>query len=261
MSDYVIAKYIRLSMDDAVSESLSIPNQHLLLDRYIEDLNIPNATVLEFVDNGYTGTNLERPSVQEMIDLVRCSKINCIVVKDLSRFSRNAMESGYFIEQTFPLYRVRFIAIGDYFDSNDHTDGTGGIDVAFRFIMHEYYSKDLSKKIKSALRVRMESGEHIVAGAIYGYRKNNNGKREPDPEPAEVVRQIFQMALDGLSTSQIRDKLFQARRPSPKEYEGIKRGADICGLQNNYTESLSTNSTQAVMSLENTNQLVSELSR
>jgi len=83
MSDYVIAKYIRLSMDDAVSESLSIPNQHLLLDRYIEDLNIPNATVLEFVDNGYTGTNLERPSVQEMIDLVRCGKINCIVVKDV----------------------------------------------------------------------------------------------------------------------------------------------------------------------------------
>ena len=122
---------------------------------------------------------------------------------------------------------MRFIAIGDFFDSNDHMDGTGGIDVAFRFIMHEHYSKDLSKKIRSALRVRMERGEHIVGGAVYGYRKNDAGKWELDPEPAEVVRQIFQMALEGLSTSQIRDRLFQARYPSPKEYEGIKQGKEI----------------------------------
>ena len=99
------------------------------------------------------------------------------------------------LSKFFHLYRVRFIAIGDYFDSNDHMGGTGGIDVAFRFIMHEYYSKDLSKKIKSALHARMKNGEHIVAGAIYGYRKNSVGKWEPNPEPAEVVRQIFQMAL------------------------------------------------------------------
>lgn len=227
MSEYVIAKYIRLSQDDAVSESLSIPNQRLLLDRHIDALDIPNATVLEFVDNGYTGTNLERPGAQEMLDLVRCGKVNCIIVKDFSRFSRNAMESGYYIEQVFPLYRVRVIAIGDYFDSSDYFDGIGGIDVAFRFLMHEHYSKDLSKKIRSAKRVLMENGEYIVAGAIYGYRKNDSGKWEPDPEAAKVVRQIFKLALDGLSTAQIRDRLFAERRLPPKEYFDIQRGKDI----------------------------------
>jgi len=227
MSDYVIAKYIRLSLDDAISESLSIPNQRLLLDKHIEELDLPNATVMEFVDNGYTGTNLERPAVQEMLELVRCGRVNCIIVKDFSRFSRDAMESGYYIEQVFPLYQVRFIAIGEHYDSADYKDGTGGIDVAFRFLMHEYYSKDLSKKVRTALHVRMKNGEHIVAGAIYGYRKNNSGKWEADPEAAEVVRQIYELALQGLTTSQIRDKMFEAKYQTPREYSKIKRGKEI----------------------------------
>jgi DNA invertase Pin-like site-specific DNA recombinase len=227
MNEYVIAEYIRLSQDDAVSDSLSIPNQHLLLGRHIDELDIPGATVLEFVDNGHTGTNLDRPAVQEMLEMVRCGKIHCIIVKDFSRFSRNAMESGYYIEQVFPLYRVRFIAIGENFDSNDYKDGTGGIDVAFRFLMHEHYSKDLSKKIKSAKRVLMRNGEYIVAGAIYGYRKNDSGRWEPDPGPAGVVRQIFDLALDGLSTAQIRDKMFEARVLTPREYTKIQQKKEI----------------------------------
>jgi DNA invertase Pin-like site-specific DNA recombinase len=227
MNEYVIAKYIRLSLDDAISESLSIPHQRLLLDEYIEELDIPNAEVLEFVDNGYTGTNLERPGFQEMIELVRCGKVNCIVTKDFSRFARNEIESGYYIEQVFPLFRVRFIAIGDSFDSNDHQDGTGGIDSAFRFLMYEYYSKDLSKKIKAAKRVLMENGEYIVAGAVHGYRKNDKGRWEHDPDAAEAIRLIFQLALEGLSTSQIRDRLFMAKFPSPREYDAIKSGKDV----------------------------------
>jgi len=227
MNEYVIAKYIRLSQDDAVSESLSIPHQHLLLDSHIEDMDLPGAQVLEFVDNGFTGTNVERPAFQEMIELVRCGRINCIVVKDFSRFARNALESGYYIEKVFPLYRVRFVAVGDRFDSSDYKDGTGGIDVAFKFMMNEYYSKDLSKKIKSAKQILMKNGEHIVGGAIYGYRKNDSGKWEHDPTAAEVVREIFDMALDGKTTTQIRDKLFADRRLSPREYEYTNKGKDI----------------------------------
>ena len=226
MNEYVIAKYIRLSQDDAVSESLSIPHQRLLLDKHIDEIDIPNSSVLEFVDNGYTGTNLERPAVQEMLELVRSGRVNCIITKDFSRFSRNAMESGYYIEQVFPLYRVRFIAIGDRFDSNEQLDGTGGIDVAFKFLMHEHYSKDLSKKIKSAKRVLMENGEHIVGGAIYGYRKID-GKWDIDPKSAEVVREIFSMALNGKTTAQIRDKLFADRHLAPREYEYTNKGKDI----------------------------------
>jgi DNA invertase Pin-like site-specific DNA recombinase len=227
MNDYVIAKYIRLSQDDAISESLSIPHQRLLLDSHIEDMDLPGAQVLEFVDNGYTGTNVERPGFQEMIELVRCGRVNCIVVKDFSRFARNAFESGYYIEKVFPLYRIRFIAVSDRFDSSDYKDGTGGIDVAFKFMMNEYYSADLSKKVKSAKQVLMKNGEHIVGGAIYGYRKNDSGKWEHDPPAAEIVREIFDMALDGKTTSQIRDKLFANRILAPREYEHLNKGEDI----------------------------------
>ena len=227
MSDYVIAKYLRLSQDDAVSESMSIPHQRMMLDEFLEELNIHNATALEFVDNGYTGTNLIRPGAQEMLDLVRCGKVNCIVVKDFSRFSRDSMESGYYIEQVFPLYGVRFISVSDHYDSNDYDGGTGGLDVAFKFMMHEHYSKDLSKKVKSAKHMLMKNGEYIVGGAIYGYRKNDKGKWEHDPIAAEVVRLIFSMALDGKTTGQIRDRLFADRQPTPREYEYLNKGKDV----------------------------------
>jgi DNA invertase Pin-like site-specific DNA recombinase len=161
MSKYIIIKYIRLSVDDGITESLSIPSQRLILDRHIDSLDIPDIEVLELVDNGYTGTNMERPAVQELLDLVRSGGMNCICVKDFSRFSRNAMDSGYFIEQVFPLYGARFISVSDNFDSDDYKNDTGGIDVAFKFLMHEYYSKDLSVKIKSALHIKKINGEHI----------------------------------------------------------------------------------------------------
>jgi len=226
MNEYVIAKYIRLSRDDAVSDSFSIPNQRLLLDSHIEDMDLPGAKILEFVDNGFTGTNVERPAFQEMIELVRCGRINCIVVKDFSRFARNAFESGYYIEKVFPLFRVRFVAVSDQFDSSIYKDGAN-MEVAFKFLMNEYYSHDLSKKVKSALQTLMRNGEHIVGNAIYGYRKNKSGKWEHDPPAAEVVREIFDLALAGKTTAQIRDKLFADRRLSPREYEYINKGKDI----------------------------------
>jgi len=234
MNDFVIAKYIRLSVDDGITESSSIAHQHLLLNRHIEELGLlgdntsASATILEFVDNGYTGTNMNRPALQEMLNMVRSGRINCIVVKDFTRFSRNALESGYYIEQVFPLHRIRFISIGDNFDSNNHKDDTGGIEVAFKFVMSEYYSQDLSKKVKSAKRVKMARGEYIVANAIYGYRKNPETKKwELDDEAADVVRLIFEMALDGLPCAIIRGRLFEARYPTPKEYVKAKRGEDI----------------------------------
>jgi len=217
-ADFVIAKYIRLSMDDGISESLSIPHQHMLLDAHIDELEIPNATVIEFVDNGYTGTNMERPALQEMLDLVRSGRVHCIVVKDFSRFSRNSLESGYYVEQVFPLYKARFISVSDRFDSNDYINDTGGIDIAFKFLMHEYYSQDLSKKVTSAKRIKMARGENIVATAIYGYYKNDAGKWALEDETtkylpngsAGVVREIFNMALAGLPPAVIKDKLFEA---------------------------------------------------
>ncbi|GHV41780.1 hypothetical protein FACS189490_09350 [Clostridia bacterium] len=218
MSKYTIAKYLRLSIEDEKTESLSIPNQRQIIDRYIDELDIPNVEILEFCDNGHSGTNMERPAVQEMLELVRSGKIQCLIIKDFSRFSRSALDSGYFIEQVFPLYGVRFISISDNFDSNDYKGDTGGIDVAFKFLMHEYYSVDLSKKVKSAVRVKMKHGERIVARAIYGYRKADSGKWEPDEVAGVVVRRIFDYALNGTPTSAIRDILAREKLETPSQY-------------------------------------------
>lgn len=110
--------YIRLSTEDYKVESMSIDNQKLALHKYVEKLDdLADCEVKEFVDNGYSGTNFERPAVQELPDLVRNGKINCIIVKDFSRFGRNSLEVGYFVEKVFPLYGVRFISINDDFDS------------------------------------------------------------------------------------------------------------------------------------------------
>jgi DNA invertase Pin-like site-specific DNA recombinase len=178
---------------------------------------------------------MERPALQEMLDLVRSGRVHCIVVKDFSRFSRNALESGYYIEQVFPLYRIRFISVSDRFDSNDYMNDTGGIDVAFKFLMHEYYSQDLSKKVKSAMRIKMVRGENIVSKAIYGYCKSDAGKWEPEEEAtphllngsAGVIREIFDMALSGLPPAIIKDRLFEANYPTPQEHLDLSRGKEI----------------------------------
>lgn len=116
---YVIALYIRLSVEDFKTESLSIPNQKLLLlEKAMSLQEWDNSEVLEFVDNGHTGTNFERPAVQELLTMVQAGKIDCIIVKDLSRFGRNSIETGYFIERVFPLYHTRFISVSDDFDED-----------------------------------------------------------------------------------------------------------------------------------------------
>jgi DNA invertase Pin-like site-specific DNA recombinase len=230
MAKYIIAEYIRLSIEDEKTESLSIPNQRMILDRHIDSLDIPNAEALTFIDNGHSGVNMERPAVQEMLDMVRSGGIQAIAVKDFSRFSRSALDSGYFIEQVFPLYGVRFISVSDNFDSNEYKNDTGGLDVAFKFLMHEYYSQDLSKKVKSAKRVQMKRGENIVASAIYGYMKADSGRWEPEPVSSGVVRRIFQMALAGQPLTQIRDTFCAERLPTPQEHIDLRRGKDILPL-------------------------------
>ena len=109
-----------------------------------------HAEILEFIDNGYSGTNFERPKVQELIEMVRANKIDCIIVKDFFRFGRNSIETGYFIERVFPLFHTRFISINDNFDSDQHKGDTGGMDLAFKYLISEYYSRDMSIKTKSA---------------------------------------------------------------------------------------------------------------
>ena len=128
MQKYVIALYIRLSIEDYKYDSMSIENQRLVLNEYAAALpEALNSEVLEFVDNGYSGTNFERPQVQKLIEMVRENKIDCIIVKDFSRFGRNSIETGYFLERVFPLFHTRFISVSDDYDSNNYKGDTGNL--------------------------------------------------------------------------------------------------------------------------------------
>ena len=131
MQKHEIALYIRLSIEDYKYDSLSIENQSLVLHEFVASMpESENAEVTEYIDNGYSGTNFERPQVQKLLELVRENKIDCIIVKDLSRFGRNSIETGYFIERVFPLFHTRFISVSDDFDTNNFRGDTGGMDVA-----------------------------------------------------------------------------------------------------------------------------------
>ena len=221
MNKITVAKYIRLSLEDAKYDSLSIQSQRLLIDRHIESLDFTPGTeveVLEFVDNGYSGVNFERPAVQKLLDLVRESKIDYIIVKDFSRFGRNSIETGYFIEMVFPIFRTRFISISDGFDSDDYKEDTGGMQVAFKFLMHEYYSHDMSKKSKTAKYAKMKRGEYQSAICPYGYRKGSDGRMEIDSEAAEVVKMIFEAALIMKNAQAVVKMLYEKKIPTPAEY-------------------------------------------
>lgn len=223
MQTYMIALYIRLSLEDSKYDSLSIENQKLILNEFA--LSMPeaaNAEIREFIDNGFSGTNFERPSVQELIELVRENKVDCIIVKDFSRFGRNSLEVGYFIERVFPLFHTRFISVSDSFDSNNFKGDTGGMDVAFKYLISEYYSRDMSIKTKSAKYAKMERGEYQSKICPFGYRKSADGRMEPDEEAAAVVRLIFELAAKGTTAAQITKELRSRSVPTPGEYKAAK---------------------------------------
>jgi len=218
LAEYIIAKYIRLSIEDTKTDSLSVENQRLLLNRYIAEMDMPDAKVLEFVDNGHSGLNFERPAVQALLELVQMGRANCIVVKDFSRFGRSMTENGYYIERVFPRCRVRFISVSDGFDSTEHDGGTGGLDVAFKFLIHEQYSFDLSRKITSAKHAKALRGEAINKNCAFGFKKVN-GRLEIDEPAAETVRLIFKLYQDGHTLSEIAARLLKDECPTPGEYK------------------------------------------
>jgi len=226
MNKYVIALYIRLSVEDSKTESLSIVNQRAALRKYAETLDaFNNAEIIEFADNGYSGLNFERPAVQELLELVNRGKVDCIIVKDFSRFGRNSIETGYFIEKVFPLFKIRFISINDNFDTNDFIGETGGLEVAFKYLINEMYSYDLSVKSKSAKRAKMNRGEYQSNICPYGYKKGIN-RLEIDEETAPFVKIIFELAAVGKNTQEIAQTLCNMKVPTPGEYK-VSKGSKV----------------------------------
>lgn len=227
-----VALYLRLSQEDvdirrnaAKDESNSISAQRSLITRHINEIpDICDLPRLEFCDDGFSGTNFSRPDFQRMIDLTKQGEIGCIVVKDLSRFGRDYLEVGDYLEHIFPFLGIRFISVNDHYDSSAHDGKTVGMDITFRNLIYDYYSKDLSSKVKTAMRSKQEKGEFITC-FTYGYKPSpeNKHKMVIDEPAAEIVREIFDAVIAGKSTSEIAANLNARGVPTPNEHKGVRR--------------------------------------
>ena len=227
-----IALYLRLSQEDvdvrrnaAKDESNSISAQRSLITRHIDETpDLCNLPRLEFCDDGFSGTNFSRPDFQRMIELTKQGEIGCIIVKDLSRFGRDYLEVGDYLEHIFPFLGIRFISVNDHYDSSAHDGKTVGMDITFRNLIYDYYSKDLSSKVKTAMRSKQEKGEFITC-FTYGYKPSpeNKHKMVIDEPAAEIVREIFDAVIAGKTTSEIAANLNARGVPTPNEHKGVRR--------------------------------------
>lgn len=236
-NDRCVVKYLRLSLEDGdmMDESNSITNQRIVIGQYIsKKKEFKNAKVLEFKDDGYSGTNFDRPGFQRMMELVRDGKVGTIIVKDLSRFGRNHIEVDTYLEQIFPFLDVRFIAIHDNVDSLQYNSGLPGVDVGFRNIINEHHSIDTSEKVKKTLVQRRRAGKYMGARAPYGYLKPDEDVTSLiiNPETAPVVKMMFQKFLDGMNITQLARFLNEQGIMCPGQYKkevlrtGVKNTTD-----------------------------------
>ena len=222
---YKAAGYIRLSVEDKDDgDSGSLENQKSMIENFAE--KSPDIKLYSMhTDNGQTGTNFDRPGFEALMDEVRHGKINCIIVKDLSRFGRDYVEAGSLLEIILPQLGVRFISLNDNFDSFDPRCQGDGVIVALKNMINSFYSKDISAKMRAAYEIKQKKGEFTGSFPPYGYLKSGDskGKLAIDPEAGETVRQIFKLKLDGLSVHQISSWLNERNIPTPGHYRYIKK--------------------------------------
>lgn len=217
---YKAAGYVRLSVEDGGKPGAdTLEGQKALIGGYIAEQADMQLVGL-FCDNGRSGTDFARPQFEKLMDLVRKGQIDCIVVKDLSRFGRNYKENGNYLERIFPFLGVRFIAINDNFDTLTAERTQDGYIVPLKNLINEVYSKDISRKSGSALETKQLKGEFIGAWAPYGYSKDPENKNHliVNPDTAPIVRQIFAWRKERISVVQIGRRLNDAGIPSPSAY-------------------------------------------
>jgi len=202
---WIIAKYIRLSKEDGddKDESNSVTSQDKILDELICDLrNSSNDEYVvydTYIDDGFSGTDFNRPDFQRLLQDMKNGKINMVVVKDLSRLGRNYIESGNYIEQIFPLFNVRFVTKAEDIDSYYKPATVNNVMVPFKNLMNDEYCRDISNKIILANNARKRNGQYLGSFPLYGYKKDPNDKYKLiiDEEPAEIVRLIYKLFLEG----------------------------------------------------------------
>lgn len=216
---YQVGNYLRLSVDSDYTGSDSLENQRKLAQEYVgrcPDLNI----VREYVDDGKTGTDFSRPAFSRMIADLKAGIIDCVIVKDLSRFGREYIEAGNYIEKVFPFLGVRFISIVDRYDSADANCSRELLLISLKNLMHEMYARDISKKVGSTFRIKQEKGMFYRTATIpYGYQMNENGTNYKICEQtAPIVREIFRQYSQGVSCYTICKWLYENHVQTPKQY-------------------------------------------
>jgi site-specific DNA recombinase len=245
--EYIIALYLRISDEDkelsASCESESISGQRLVLTDFVrEHMELSTSTIIEIVDDGFSGTNFDRPGITRLLEMAKIHQVDCIVVKDFSRFGRNYLEVGNYLEQIFPFLGIRFISMNDHFDSFESIGAAGAIEVGFKNIIYEAYSKDLSEKIKSVRRLKAEQGKFVSAFAPYGFRKAKVSKNQLviDEVCAVNVRRIFDLFLSGMGKTEIARLLNKELIPSPMMVRKLRNEnfhRIECNKQNHWTAS------------------------
>ena len=223
MQKFRATSYLRLSRsDDKENESDSITNQRRLIEDFVS-CNLDIEIVSERADDGYSGVIFDRPAFKDMMDDISQGKINCVIVKDLSRLGRDYIEMGHYLRRVLPSYGVRFIAITDGIDTLKESD-SDEMTISIKNIMNDAYSRDISTKTRSSLFSKRENGEYIGASAIYGYRKDSENKNQLiiDEYTSKVVQDIFRMKMEGMSASAIADALNSIGVLSPLEYKKNK---------------------------------------
>ena len=206
---YKTAAYVRLSVEDSGKHGAdTIEGQKALLTSFIENKTDMELVAL-FCDNGRTGTDFDRPQFEKMMEEVRKGRVNCIVVKDLSRFGRNYKETGNYLERIFPFLGVRFIAVNDNYDSLGDKKASDDLIIPFKNLINEAYCRDISVKIRSQLEIKRKNGQFLGSFAAFGYLKDeqNKNKLVVDQYAADIVRDIFKWKLEGVSPQDIADAL------------------------------------------------------
>ena len=217
--------YLRLSREDGDKiESDSIINQRKIIDRYLErnqDIDIFDV----YTDDGYSGTNFDRPDMTRLLEDIKARKVNCLIVKDLSRFGRNYHETGRYLEVVFPLLQLRFISVNDNIDSYKNPQSMKNSSVSFKNVMNDEYARDISGKIRSSFNAKRKRGEYIGTYALYGYEKDPQDRHKLiiNEEAAANVRLIFQMFADGISIYNITQRLNELGIKNPTAYR-LSRG-------------------------------------
>lgn len=224
----ITALYCRLSRDDNLDgDSNSIQNQRMILQTYADDNGFENTQF--YIDDGYSGANFNRPAFEQMMTDAANGDIAVVITKDLSRLGRNQLYTGLYIEEIFPSYNVRYIAINDNVDTLYETSNEL---MPFKNLFNEWHVRDCSRKVRAVFNAKAQRGERIGTRAPYGYRKSEikGGPLEVDEEAAQVVKRIFAMCASGLGPSQIARQLREERILSPSMYAYTKYGISHSGL-------------------------------